>query len=220
MIKPDEIIRSNRKTLAISIDRFSRLTVRAPFTCGEERIFAFLQQKENWILRQKSKATGAGMRLPPENLDGYEFLLLGKTRKVVLTDGNKIGLDEEKGLLFLPRKNARDRLVKWLKENAKRIFANVTEQKAKEMGLTFASVSVGSAKKRWGSCNANREIHYTFRLLYAPKEVVEYVIVHELAHIRHMNHSKAFWQEVTKFCPDWKNRRAWLKNNSIVLEIF
>ena len=220
MIAPDVLIRSNRKTLAISIDRFGRLIVRAPNNCGRERIFAFIKEKEGWILRQKAKMQGAGMRLPPENLDGYEFLVLGKMRKIVLTDDSKIRLDEERGLLYLPQKNTRRRLVAWLKENAERIFTKVTEQKAREMGISYTSVSIGSAKKRWGSCNSNGEIHFTFRLLYAPKEVVEYVIVHELAHIRQMNHSKLFWAEVEKYCADWKNRRAWLKNNSIVLEIF
>lgn len=160
------------------------------------------------------------MRLPPENLDGYAFCLLGRDWKIRLIGGEKIALDEQNLTLFLPHKNARERLVKWLKENAKRILTAVTKQKAKEMGLQFASVSIGSARKRWGSCNALREIHYTFRLIYAPKEVVEYVVVHELCHIRQMNHSQAFWREVGKYCQDYKQKRAWLKTRGILLEIF
>ena len=84
MIRPDEIIRSNRKTLAISVDPFGRLIVRAPKRCGEERIFAFIREKEGWILRQKAKMQGAGIYLPPENLNGYELLLLGKKYKIIL----------------------------------------------------------------------------------------------------------------------------------------
>ena len=160
------------------------------------------------------------MRLPPENLDGYAFCLLGRDWKIRLSDEEKIALCEQTFTLFLPRKNARERLVKWIKENAKRILTDVTERKSKEMGLQFASVSIGSARKRWGSCNSLREIHYTFRLIYAPKEVVEYVVVHELCHIRQMNHSQAFWREVEKYCPDYKQKRAWLKARSFLLEIF
>ena len=74
MLQPDKIIRSNRKTLSVCVDVFGAVTVRAPRRCDEKRIFAFLQEKESWILRKKAEMQGAGMCLPPENLDGYTFL--------------------------------------------------------------------------------------------------------------------------------------------------
>ena len=219
MVQPDEIIRSKRKTLAISIDAFGRLTVRAPMACSKERIFAFLQAKESWIVRKKAERSGAGINLPSENLNGYELSLLGKPCKIVLTDRNKVGYDGEENRIFLPEKNAKARLVRWLKENAERILSNVTAQKAKEMGVCYTSVSIGSARGRWGSCSGKNEIRYSFRLLYASKEVIEYVVVHELAHIRHKNHSKNFWQEVERYIPDWKVRRKWLKTHGALMEI-
>ena len=220
MIQPDEIIRSNRKTLAISIDPFGRLIVRAPKTCSMERIFAFIRQKESWILQKKSQTAGAGMRLPPENLHGYTFLLLGKECRICLTDKRNVIFDEESYTLYLPSKNAKQRLVKWLKENAKRIFTLVTERKAKEMYVKFQSVEVSSAKGKWGSCSYDNKIRYAYRLIYAPKEMIEYVVVHELAHVKHKNHSTAFWLEVARYIPDWKNRRKWLKMHGYLLEIF
>jgi predicted metal-dependent hydrolase len=220
MIKPDEIIRSRRKTLSISIDSFGRLIVRAPIRFDEERIFAFLKEKESWILRKQAERKGAGMDLPPDNLDGYEFLLLGKKTKIQLVEGTKVGFDAEQNVIYLPHKNAKERLVKWLKENAKRILATVTQQKAKEMQTTFQSVSISSAKTRWGTCSFDNKIRYSFRLLYAPKEVVEYVAVHELAHTKHKNHSPQFWAEVTKYVPDWKQKRKWLKTHAVLMEIF
>ena len=86
MIRPDFIICSNRKTLAVCIDPFGWVTVRAPKRYGEERIFSFLAEKEDWIEKHLAKIKGAGMRLPPENLDGYAFLLLGKTCEICLTN--------------------------------------------------------------------------------------------------------------------------------------
>lgn len=219
MVQPDEIIRSKRKTLAISIDAFGKLTVRAPIACSKERIFAFLQAKEDWILRKKAERTGAGIRLPSESLDGYELLLLGKPCKILLANTNKVGYDSAQNCITLSEKNAKARLVRWLKENAERILTSVTKQKAQEMGVSFASVSIGSARGRWGSCSGKNEIRYTFRLLYAPKEVVEYVVVHELAHVRHKNHSKSFWQEVERFIPDWKARRKWLKTHGALMQV-
>ncbi len=158
------------------------------------------------------------MRLPPENLDGYAFLLLGEEHVLRLTDERRIRLCGR--IVYVPRENARKRLVKWLKENARQILTEVTERAAKEMGVTYRSVSVGSAKSRWGSCTYDNAVRYTFRLLYAPKEVIEYVAVHELAHVKHKNHSAAFWTEVEKYVPDWKRRRNWLKEHGILMEIF
>ena len=220
MIKPDTIIRSDRKTLSVCIDSLGRVTVRAPKRCSEERIFAFLRDKEAWILKHKSKTAGACMRLPGENLDGFTFSLLGKDCLVSLAERRNIAFDAESYTLYLPQNNARERLVRWLKDNAKRILSTVTEQKAKEMGVSYASVRITSAKTRWGSCSANNAIRYTFRLLYAPKEVIEYVVVHELSHTVQKDHSKAFWAVVERFVPDWKARRKWLKDNAVLMEIF
>ena len=220
MLPPFEIIRSNRKTLSISVDCFARLIVRAPRNYSEERIFSFLKEKEAWIFKQIEKMQGAGMRLPPENLDGYTFLLLGKTCEIRLTNERYIRFDSENNVLCLPEKNARKRLVSWLKENAKRIFTQASLETAKRMGVTFQSVEISSARTRWGSCSQENAIRYSFRLLYAPKEVIEYVVVHELAHVKHNNHSPAFWREVGNYVPDYKTRRKWLKERGILMQIF
>ncbi len=218
MIQPDKIIRSARKTLSISVDAYGRLTVRAPRHFAKERIFAFLQEKEAWILRKQAQMHRVGMRLPPENLDGYVFSLLGRQTKITLVDGWGIRLEGED--LYLPKENARERLVKWLKENAKRIFTKEAEVWSSRMGVECASLAVGSARGRWGSCSAENDLRFTFRLLYCPKEIIEYVVVHELAHIRHKNHSPRFWREVERYIPDWKERRQWLKERGIFMQIF
>lgn len=160
------------------------------------------------------------MDLPPENLQGYTFLLLGEKTEIVLISGKKIGYDKTENRLYLPKEKSRERLVKWLKENAKRIFSTVTAEQAARMGVVYKSVTIGSARTRWGTCSGDNALRYSFRLLYCPKEIIEYVIVHELAHIRHKNHSSAFWQEVERYLPDWKRRRKWLKTHGILMKIF
>ncbi|MBQ8292124.1 MAG: M48 family metallopeptidase [Clostridia bacterium] len=220
MIVPDKIIRSARKTLAVSVDPFGRVTVRAPKSCSEERIFSFLRKKEAWILRTKSKMQRAGIDLPPENLDGYAFLLLGQRYEITLVNERFVRLDDMQKRIYLPEKKAKDRLVQWLKENAKRILSTVTERKAREMQTSYKSVTVNSARGRWGSCSYDNALHYSFRLLFAPKDVVEYVVVHELAHTKHKNHSAAFWQEVEKYVPDYREKRKWLKDRGILMQVF
>ncbi len=220
MVTPDKIIRSQRKTLSISIDAFGLLIVRAPKRCPNEKISAFLQEKEGWILRKKAERQGAGIHLPPENLDGYSLMVLGRFYKIVVASTDKISFGEDKATLFVPNKDTKKRLVNWLKDNAKRIFTEVVERKSAEMGVTYTSVSVSSAKSRWGSCSGDDRLRFSFRLLYAPKDVVEYVVVHELAHTRQKNHSPLFWSEVKKYVPDYKQKRAWLKTHGALMEIF
>ena len=220
MIQPDEIIRSRRKTLSITVDSFGRLIVRAPLRCSEARIFSFIREKEDWILRKIGERKGAGIQLPPENLNGYKMLVLGNECTLQVVSSQKVGYDSENNIIYLPEKNPRERLIKWLKDNAKRIFALVTEQMAERMGTRYKSITITSARSRWGSCSGENALRYSFRLIYAPKEVIEYVIVHELAHTIQHNHSKLFWAEVAKYVPDWKVKRAWLKKHSALMEIF
>lgn len=220
MIKPDKIIRSSRKTLSVCIDCFGNVTVRAPMRCSEERIFSFLQDKEAWIVRKKSETVRADTVLPPDNLEGYTFSLLGKPCRITLTDGNRISFDTQGNVVFLPKNNAKNRLVKWLKENAKRIFTKRTEYFAALMQTQYRLVSVSSARSRWGSCTADNALRYTFRLLYVEKELIDYVIVHELAHTKHKNHSPRFWAEVERYIPDYKLRRKRLKAKSFYMQIF
>lgn len=220
MIIPDEIIRSNRKTLKVTVDSLGKVTVCAPKNCDEERIFAFLKAKERWILRHKTKAESFCVRLPSENLEGYVFLLLGREHTLVLTESRFVRLDASSRTIFLPRKNARERLVKWLKENALRIFSEVVQAQATRMQTRFSSVRVSSARATWGTCTHDNKISFSFRLLYAPKAVIEYVAVHELAHTLHKNHSREFWRTVERYVPDYKNKRKWLKDRGFLMRIF
>ncbi len=222
MIRPDEILFSNRKTISISVDFFGKVTVRAPRRCAMQKILAFVQEKEEWILRRKAQTEGAGVRLPPQNLHGYPLLLLGVPCPITLDNGRSVRYQktEDGHALFVPEKDAQKRLTQWLKTNAKRIFTQVAAEWAETMGVRFQSVTVTSAKTRWGSCSQTNALRFTFRLLYAPKDVIEYVVVHELSHIRHKNHSKAFWAEVATYVPDWKSRRAWLKTHGGLMEVF
>ena len=171
-------------------------------------------------MRKIAEKKGAGIQLPPENLDGYTFCLLGKSCKIRVVSTSKVGYDSENHTIYLPDKNPQERLVKWLKDNAKRILTAVAAETAIRMNVSYKSVGVTSARGRWGSCSGDNAIHFSFRLIYAPKDVIEYVVVHELAHTKHHNHSPLFWAEVEKFVPDWKKKRAWLKQNGGFMEIF
>ena len=88
------------------------------------------------------------------------------------------------------------------------------------MCVRCSCVKISSARRKWGSCSSKDEIRYAYRLLFVPQDLVDYVVVHELAHIRHKNHSTAFWSEVKKYMPDCVARRKNLQNYAVCLEIF
>ena len=218
-IIPDEIKRSRRKTLSVSVDSLGRVIVRAPMRYPLERIQEFLAEKESWILKHKARMNASGIHLPGESLDGYELMLLGNKYRILLDDGKRVRLRTDERLIFLPKVNAEDRLRRFIKENAKRIFTEATRIRAEEMGVEYRSVSISSAKTRWGSCTGDNRLSFTFRLLYAPKEVIDYVIVHELCHTLHHDHSQAFWGAVASVIPDYKEKRKWLKDRGALLKI-
>ncbi|MFR1982971.1 MAG: hypothetical protein ACLS4Z_03970 [Christensenellaceae bacterium] len=130
MILPDKIIRSRRGTLSISIDP-GRLIVRAPLRCGEERICAFCGKKAGSSVERKTK--GAGLRLPPESLDGTVFAD-GKECVIRLYDGTRVRYDENAREVFCAGKFPRA-LVKWLKENARRILSAICARRASKWAL-------------------------------------------------------------------------------------
>lgn len=219
MIEIDKLVRSKRKTLSVSVNALGEVTVRAPMRVSEKDIAAFLQTHEKWIEKKKEAALRSGVALPTE-LDGYRLTLLGEKYELHLYPQNRVALDRDNKRLFLPEKNAEKRLVAWLKNNALRICTQHAEERAREMGVTYSSLSITSARSFWGICTAKDELRFSYRLLYVPKEVLEYVIVHELSHIRHKDHSRAFWDEVERYIPDWKEKRAYLKSHALLMRVF
>lgn len=102
---------------------------------------------------------------------------------------------------------------KELRERAKSVLAQRTAYFARQIGVTYGRIAVRDQKTRWGSCSQTGNLNFNFRLILAPLEVLDYVVVHELCHRRQMNHSTQFWQEVAQVLPDYRKRKAWLTEN-------
>ena len=102
---------------------------------------------------------------------------------------------------------------KELRERAKSVLAQRTAYFARQIGVTYGRITVRDQKTRWGSCSQTGNLNFNFRLILAPLEVLDYVVVHELCHRRQMNHSTQFWQEVAQVLPDYRKRKAWLTEN-------
>lgn len=219
MIEPKEIIRSNRKSVALVIDGDGELIVRAPRWATRADIMKFVAEKQDWI-RQKSetkKERAEKIKLVTGQ-DGDEILYMGKTCQIHRDQVAKVFFDGE--IFTIPdRENGLDYLTNWYKRMARSSFRESLNRFAAEMELEPREMRVSSAKTRWGSCSYDNRISFSWRLLMCPQEVIDYVVVHELCHFYHRDHSRAFWESVERVDHQYKIHEKWLKEHGRLMEI-
>ena len=220
----DEIKYSQRKTMAIEVKPGGRVIVRVPKGTRKQSIELFVRQKADWIKQAKARMVRYGSGEEKQQYhDGAQFLYLGHFWKLQLVDKVKNGLNfsTEKGFLLQRDKldQAPDLLKDFYREETRRLATAYISQYAANWGLTVSALRITSAKTRWGSCSAKKGLNFSYRLAMVPKDAFEYVVVHELAHTRHHNHSTAFWNFLEQMLPDFQKRRLWLKQNGRKLPI-
>lgn len=215
----DEVIYSKRKTLSIEVKPGGRVVMRVPKGTPNARINQFVREKSDWIIHAKARM----VNIPADNTrqgfqDGEKILYLGKFWDLTHVSRAKhgLGFTPEKGFLLQKEETARasELLVKFYRQETRRLTMEIIARYAANWSLKVDSVRVTSAKTRWGSCNSKNGLNFSYRLAMLPMEMIEYVVVHELAHTRHHNHSRVYWNLVEKMMPDYRARRLWLKQNA------
>ena len=176
-----QIVRSNRKTLAIQINQDAELIVKAPYRYSESDIEAFLMQKKEWIFKHT----------------------------------NRLKKQKSKSLSYA--RNLTEKEIRKYKEIARERFCEKAKRYAEKMGVSFHSVTIKEQKTRWGSCSSLKNLNFNWRLIFAPEEVQDYVIIHELAHLIEMNHSPAFWNIVEDTMKNYKVYKKWLNEHGHTL---
>lgn len=213
-IKIDRIIRSKRRSIALVVSFDATLVVRAPLRISLEYIKNLISEKRSWIEKRRWQILkNGGPAKSKEFVDGESFLYLGENYELKIARCKSIDL---KNQLYFPEKylkKAREKMIKWYKKEAREIITERAKLYGKISGWNFQSISITSANTRWGSCSPNGSINFPWKLIMAPLYIVDYVVVHELAHIPEKNHSKRFWKKVEIILPDYKTRRKWLKEN-------
>jgi predicted metal-dependent hydrolase len=212
----DRVIRSKRRTMSLEITREGLLIVRAPLDVTREQITALVEQKENWI-KTKQEIAHLRKRENPvkEFVAGEEFLYLGVSYplEVVPEQSNLLELRDKFYLVEDALKDARNIFISWYKERASKVIQGRVNRFARQNGFQYGRLRITDARMRWGSCGRKGALNFTWRLVMAPIEVIDYVVVHEFVHLKVRSHSKDFWSEVNKLLPDYCCHRGWLKEH-------
>lgn len=217
----DQLIRSKRKTIAIIVQRDGKVVVRAPSKVSERQVRQFVESKTGWIIEKKAQMQQQPPQTAKQFTAGERFPYLGQEYALSVVSGARAGLRFEGGFSLNQNSQAEAALLfeKWYKAAARKVLTERTHFYAQKFGLRCEKIRISSARTRWGSCSSRGAISFTWRLVMAPLEVIDYVVVHELAHLRAQNHSAAFWAEVAKMMPDFQRRRDWLKKNGRFLTL-
>ncbi|MDI6604508.1 MAG: SprT family zinc-dependent metalloprotease [Thermoanaerobacteraceae bacterium] len=219
-IKIEKIMRSKRKTIALQITDNATLIVRVPFGIDEKRIWEVIQKHSNWIENKKKEIEERDPKaLKKEFVNGEGFLYLGRYYKLHIVENQDVPLKFDNGF-YLSRDfldKAKEVFIDWYKKAAYEKISERVKWYAQKSNLKYSKINITNAKKRWGSCSSNGNLNFSLRLIMAPISVIDYVVVHELAHLEEKNHGKNFWIKVRMLMPDYKKHEDWLKKNGYLL---
>ena len=215
------LIRSSRRTLALEIKPDASLVVRAPRRTPIDQIHLFVEKHRDWISCKKTAALARPCPVLKSFVEGEDFLLLGRKYRLRMVDNmsKAVDLDGELLLSTAALQRAREVVVKWYRTKAREVFTERVTQYAAVMDCHPAIIRITSPRRRWGSCGTGGGLNFNWKLIMAPLEVIDYLVVHELAHLKHHGHDRIFWGLVKQFAPDYKHYQRWLKDNGHRLEV-
>ncbi|HNX69823.1 M48 family metallopeptidase [Rivihabitans pingtungensis] len=205
------LARSARKTIGLRVSP-AGVEVRAPLRLPHAEIVALLNQRADWLWKHLDRLSALA---PAPQLAALQQLwLLGRPLPIVREAGPPgVSLEPERVCVRGARDDAH--AAQLLKQRyqamARRLFAERLQGFAGRWRTPPSALKLSPARARWGSCTHDGVIRLSWRLLFAPLPVIDYVLAHELAHRIEMNHSSRFWVEVARLCPDWAAQRAWLR---------
>ncbi len=195
------------------------LTVVLPARYATERARELLLKKQRWVVGKIGTLERAAVqqRMPLKTGDRLPYL--GRSMKIETREGGSEAGDVHVGkdrlvVCLAPGDDLHAPLEKWYREEAKDKIETMVAELSRQMALPYNRVTLKSQRTLWGSCSRKRNLNFNWRLIMTPEQVIEYVVIHELAHLRQMNHSPRFWQIVERHCPGWREHRKWLREHS------
>ena len=211
--------------MTLRVDRQGRVVIRAPLYTVKKEIDRFFEQNRGWVVRKLAERRAIQEMCKPKSfVPGEEFLFLGKSYPLRVGEANgKVPVLSFCSRGFtLPRNHtakARDLFIRWYKGRA---WEKITEKVlyfSKRLDLLPQGIRLMTARTQWGSCSPDNRLSFNWKLVMAKDALIDYVVAHELLHIKEKNHSPRFWEALESFMPDYKVRKAWLDDNGHLLNI-
>jgi predicted metal-dependent hydrolase len=222
------VIFRNRRTLSIRVESKDVITVFAPAGLKEEQILAMVKTKSKWILGKLHQfQETASSKSEKQFVDGELFLYEGCEYGLhVLVDESrkrpKVRLEQGQILVYsktASREVIKQALVDWYWAKAKERIQERVQYHLTYFPIVPELVVVKNQQKRWGSCNSKQHLFFNWKIIMAPEPVLDYVVVHEMCHMVHLNHSKEYWQLVKTILPDYQQRKVFLRNNGVKYDL-
>jgi len=221
-------ISPRRKTIGIRVSPDNSITVYAPMKINESRITEIVKSKSSWIQKRIAINEIRNSRLKPkEYRDGEEFLYRGEIYHLNIFHGTE-GISFSDGLLKIgvpfgldgkERNYIFHKMKYWYAFQAEKIFRERVIFYQGILGVKVKLVRIKTLRSRWGSCSSKGNISFNWLLVMAPHAVIDYIVVHELCHCIHHNHSRSYWKLVESILPDYKKWNTWLRLNSFTLAL-
>ena len=224
------IIISNRKTISLIIDPEKGLLVRAPERVTYRQIEQIVREKSNWIIRKQEEIKRIRSEVEKEFVAGEKLPFQGEIYEIEVMESGEIksvtvSLEDGIFLIKVPhdlkgdnrKEEIKRRLVEWYKKEARTKYKERVEHYRKKLGVSYNKISIRDQKTRWGSCSNKGNLNFNWRLIMAPPPILDYIVVHELAHFVHANHGDDFWKLVESVIPDYREKREWLRVNGYKL---
>jgi predicted metal-dependent hydrolase len=217
--------KKRKKTISLHLRKDGSIVILSPHGIPKNEIDIFFHRKKDWLqkkIREKEESTTGSK--PRDFLPGETFLFLGFFYPLVVCDGNNgtYPLTFSGHQFILGKENvhqAKVLFVEWYREKAREHIEERVCYYCEILKLYPGRVRIGNAKSRWGACSPDNHLSFTWRLIMAPCSVIDYVVIHELAHIKEKNHSNRFWNLLERAVPDYETHRLWLRKNGHLLDV-
>lgn len=211
-----DVVRSNRKTIEISVERDANILVKVPYELANEAIEKQVHKKRLWIWEKLAIKKSYQSDIEHKKfVSGESFLYLGRNYRLEMSDED-IGLKLKSGWFVLGKKqhsNAKEIFKAWYSEHLRRKLQQRLKIFEKYYGLGVLDFRVLELGYRWGSCSKDGTLNFNWKIAMAPLGVVDYIIAHEIAHFKEATHSEKFWKEVQRLMPNYLEKKEWLKQN-------
>ncbi len=218
------IIRSaKRRKLTITVERDRRVVVHAPVNTSEETIRQVIESKQQWIWEKTHHSRKYGESPDPpgkELMNGESVMYLGRNYQIDITDTTSGEIEFAQRFLVPPHiaNKGPESFIGWYRKRAEAKISPRVQHHAQQLGVEYGIVKIDNSKFRWGSCTVNNNLNFNWRLIKAPMTVIDYIIVHELAHLIEANHTSRFWNIVRAQIQKMEKAKTWLSENGQVLE--